>query len=243
MQKIHLVDLTPAAAQGLYQDSIQDVQEVVNALNVQLRRDFVPAWGVADVAVEVLGRGDHATGPTVYLQPKTDVPNALGYHDEHGNGQPYAIVSLELCQALEEPWSVTVSHEILELLGNPDVDLYVPGPRPAPYQGSQVFWWREMCDAVQADSYGISGVRVSNFVLPAYFKPHKPGKTNFLGRALPALGLRPGGYMGYYDPGSQHIVQVTADEKAVARLTARSAFPGSRAHRRVAVSTGASDHP
>ena len=74
----------------------------------------------------------------------------------------------ELAKQLKEEWTVTLSHEALELVGDPEVNLLVQGPNPADATRT-VFHWYEMCDAVQAETYDIDGVEVSNFVLPLYF--------------------------------------------------------------------------
>lgn len=74
----------------------------------------------------------------------------------------------ELAKQLKEEWTVTLSHEALELVGDPEVNLLVQGPNPADATRT-VFHWYEMCDAVQAETCDIDGVEVSNFVLELYF--------------------------------------------------------------------------
>ena len=60
------------------------------------------------------------------------------------------------------------SHEALELVGDSEVNLLVQGPHLADAKRT-VFDWYEMCDEVQAETYEIDGVVVSNFLLPLYF--------------------------------------------------------------------------
>jgi hypothetical protein len=67
-----------------------------------------------------------------------------------------------------------------------------------------------MCDAVQAESYVIDGIPVSNFVLPLYFTRTRTidehgTRNDFLGsiydnRTLGSFGINPGSYVGFYDP-------------------------------------------
>jgi hypothetical protein len=63
-----------------------------------------------------------------------------------------------------------------------------------------------VCDAVQAETYKIDGVEVSNFVLPLYFAigEQTGARNDFLnraygGRTLKPFGVNPGGYVGFFD--------------------------------------------
>jgi hypothetical protein len=51
---------------------------------------------------------------------------------------------------------VTLSHEALELVGDPEVNLLVKGPHPNRNERREVFHWFEMCD-VQAETCDIDG--------------------------------------------------------------------------------------
>ena len=86
-----------------------------------------------------------------------------------------------------------------------------------------------MCDAVQAETYEIDGIAVSNFVLPLYFaqreKPVTGARNDFLGRAhnnetLKPFGINPGGYIGFFDPQLQRNDTFTRakDDEAEKRM-------------------------
>src|SRR5436853_495964 len=79
---------------------------------------------------------------------------------------------------------ITLSHEALELLADPEANLLVQGPHPSRPR-HKVFHWFEMCDAVQDEHYLIDDVPVSNFVLPLYFtsSDERGGRNDFLGTA------------------------------------------------------------
>lgn len=181
-----------------------DLRRVVAALNTQLTRDFTPWWGMTgQVVVSSNGKVANTSLPDVqdlaviYLVDKINVQGALGYHDVTNTNIPYGYVDVQLSAKLGEPWSVTLSHEVLELIGDPQTNTLVMGPHPtAKYD---VFYWYEMCDAVQDEHYVINNVTVSNFVLPAYFTP-TAGRTSFLNQPLAPFHVRPGGYVGFYDP-------------------------------------------
>src|SRR5215471_1139713 len=157
--------------------SDEDLQKAIRAINRQIHYDFAPYWGLsADLRLE--GRSekkptehtlaDMRGDAVMYLWDHVDVDDALGYHDRNNRGVPFGVVFTELSKQLGEHWSVTLSHEALELIGDPEINLLVMGPHPK-HPGRDVFHWYEMCDAVQDESYEIDGVQVSNFVLPLYF--------------------------------------------------------------------------
>jgi len=177
-------------------------------------------------------RGD----AVLYVWDQVDVDDALGYHDKNDRGIPFGFVFMDLSQELKEPWSVTLSHEALELNGDPEANLLVVGPDPG-NRRRNVFHWYEMCDAVQAESYEVDGVMVSNFLLPLYFtsSDEKGGRNDFLGRSykgktLQSFGVNPGGYIGFYDPRTQENSSFFArgDRKAEARLAVKHKAKGAR---------------
>ncbi|UUZ68691.1 hypothetical protein LP416_01745 [Polaromonas sp. P2-4] len=137
---------------------------------------------------------------------------------------------------------MTLSHEALELIGDPMVNLLVQGPHPAE-PAATVFHWFEMCDAVQSETYQIDGVEVSNFVLPLYFTGgDEPGSRNdFLGKphtgkTLRSFGVNPGGYVGFFDPRSnQHeTFSRTGDKLAAKRLQIKGRVGSGRGNARKA---------
>jgi hypothetical protein len=64
-------------------------------------------------------------------------------------GIPYGFVFKELSDELDEEWTVTLSHEAMELIADPESNLYVLGPHPKNPKRTCLHWY-EMCDAVQA---------------------------------------------------------------------------------------------
>ena len=164
---------------------------------------------------------------------------ALGYHDTNNRGIPYGFVFTELSKQLKENWTVTLSHEALELIGDPEVNLLVQGPHPENPK-RYVFHWYEMCDAVQSETYRIDDVDVSNFVLPLYFTGSEEigGRNDFLGRiyngkTLTSFGINPGGYIGFFDPETQdhETYSMKGDKKAAKRLEIK--IKGGKARRSI----------
>jgi len=226
----------------------EEVQGAVRAINRQIHEDFEPYWGFgATLRLEgKVGLQPDQQNPldmrgdaVIYLWDETDVPDALGYHAENFNGIPYGFVFTELVKELGESWTVTLSHEALELIADPEANLLVQGPHPDPSQGGRtVFHWYEMCDAVQAQTYNIDEVDVSNFVLPLYFtdRDEFEGRNDFLGKqfngseSLKSFGVSPGGYVGFYDPDKQDMdtYMPRGDKVAAKRMELKMKAEGAR---------------
>jgi len=211
-----------------------EIQRVLRAVNRQVGYDFQPHWHrAAELRLEG-GTGGYRENAMpsdmrgegiLYLMSRVSVRDALGYHDRNYRGIPCGFVFTELAKKLDEPWSATFSHEVLELIGDPEVNLLVRGPHPTDRR-RQVFHWHEMCDAVQDEHYLIDGVTVSNFVLPLYFTStdERGGRNDFLGtkhhgKSLSSFGVNPGGYIGYFDPrnGEHSTYAIAGDTRAATR--------------------------
>lgn len=225
--------------------SDEELQVAIRAINRQIAHDFTPYWSLgAELRLE--GRSekkptrhslaDMRGDAVLYVWDEVDADGALGYHEKNDRGIPYGFVFTDLSKELEEPWSVTLSHEALELIGDPETNLLVVGPNPTDRR-RKVFHWYEMCDAVQAESYDVDGVLVSNFVLPLYFtsSDEKGGRNDFLGRSykgktLQSFGVNPGGYLGYYDPQKRtnNSFFAKGDLKAAVRLEIKQKAKGAR---------------
>lgn len=218
----------------------------VAAIAKQVRRDFAPEWGVGATlnatafplgkkrapiqkgADAVIYFGDSSSDPTV------GVKGAEGYHSANNEKLPYGFVYLDICKEYEEVWSETLSHEVLELLGDPDVLLTVAGPNPKNRKHT-VYYDLELCDPTQGDSYRIGGVRVSNFVGKAYFgMTGGSGRTNHMGLPLRAFGVRPNGYLQYETGSTSHEIygpSVTPRKKAAKKKMGTLRRNGRRAAR------------
>lgn len=212
------------------------LQCVIRAINRQISDDFEPYWSFgARLRLEGKTRrspnkntlAEMRGDAVIYLWDKIDMEDAFGYHAANTRGIPYGFVFMELAEKLEENWTVTLSHEALELLGDSQGNLLVQGPHPE-QPTMEVFHWFELCDAVQSQTYTIDGVEVSNFLLPLYFTSdeQKGARNDFLGtsrggKKLQSFGVARGGYIGFYDPRTrQHNTYAApGDEKARQRLS------------------------
>jgi len=156
-----------------------------------VKEDFEPYWSMSATtrldgrtvdSPDKVNTPDMRGDAVIYLWDQIDVNNAAGYHSANFYGIPYTIVLIE---PGDSDWTVTLSHEVLEMIADPDVNLLSVGPHPTKENASALFWY-EVCDAVQSDTYDIDGIKVSNFVLPLYFTSEDEidGRNDFLGNNL-----------------------------------------------------------
>ncbi|WP_222932722.1 hypothetical protein [Nocardia yunnanensis] len=211
-----------------------EVSAVVPALQTQVHRDWAPAWGSdADLSFVASAQQPEPGSWWLVVSDDSDQAGALGYHDLTPEGLPLGKVFARSDRDAGLQWTVTASHELLEMLADPDINL-------AAYEFSTATIGRiyayEVADAVEANQYGyqIDGVLVSDFVFPAWFENfRKAGSTQFdYGKHLTApFELLPGGYIGVFDiTGGSGWHQLTADN-APARYAMRARV-GSRRERR-----------
>ena len=223
----------------------EDVHTALRAINRQIEFDFQPYWSLG-ATLRLEGKAgkkpnretlsDMRGDAVLYLWDESDVDDALGYHESNHRGIPFSFVFSQLAKELKEDWSVTLSHEAIELIGDPEVNLLVQGPHPV--TGKDVFHWYELCDAVQAESYQIDEIGVSNFVLPLYFTgtEERGGRNDFLGRrgkddkTLESFKVNEGGYIGFFNPetGEHETFMMKGDAKAAERHKVKSQLHNAR---------------
>ncbi len=193
-QNIALVDLTQKV-------SSTDLKAVADALQIQVSRDFASIWG-QDATLQVVDNSAAVPKGTwpIWIVDEIDVEGVKGYHWTDERGQPFAKVEYR------EGWSLTASHELLEMLVNPYVNrtMRVKGLDSS---GQEVDFLVEVSDPVEDDDYGyrINGVLVSNFYYPAFFDLIKVEnrKYDHLGWLTEPRKLLNGGYISWKDAAGQ----------------------------------------
>ncbi len=184
--------------------SLSDVVVVSAALQKQVSRDFSPIWDI-DATVDPFARlEDVPLGywPIIIVD---DVPNAAGVHLD-SQGQPFALVEAG------ESWSLTASHECLEMLADPFGDQLVAGKSVKRGQG-RVEYLVEVCDPSEAEgfAYTVNDILVSDFYTLHFFDPKKAlgVQYSFGGEITRPRQVLPGGYLSWHDPVSDHWWQLT----------------------------------
>jgi hypothetical protein len=168
-----------------------DMPLVLGALRHQVIYDFAPAWGVS--ATLEAGEKSATLSPTkwgIVIADDSDQAGALGYHETTSAGMPQGFVFARTDKEDGLSWTVTLSHELLEMLGDPYANL------TAQLNNSELVAY-ETADAVEADDdgYDIGGIQLSNFVLPRWFEPGVDGPYDYRHLLDAPLTLRPGGYI------------------------------------------------
>ena len=213
----------------------QDVQAIVPDLQTQVQRDFMPAWGInADLIFVPSNARPPADAWWLTILDNSDQANALGYHDLTDQGLPLSKVFAASDLQAGYHWSVTASHELLEMLVDPDINLTV-FVQPNSYTGTLYAY--EVCDACEAEQYAytICSTLVSDFVYPAWFESFRsPESTQFdFGRHIQQpLELLPGGYIGIFDVRSGTGWHQLSAHGNSAHARYLRALPGSRRERR-----------
>jgi hypothetical protein len=214
-----------------------ELNSIVGALQIQVSRDFAQTWG-KDADLVFSGRPANAPKGAwiMAILDDSDQAAALGYHDITSNGQPLGKVFAKTDKQFGLSLSVTMSHETLEMLADPDINQVIFNQSTD--TGGELYAL-EVCDAVEDDSLGykVDGVLVSDFVLPTWFAPSLPSKGirfDFLGHLhghVPAL--LPGGYIGAFPiPNTQGWIQVEAQSQGKPGMRATGQPEHSRRKRR-----------
>ena len=185
-----------------------DAAIMSEAIAAQIQGDVGPLWD--RTPAPVIFYSDPAEVPpdahgvvivdTIHDQPK----GVLGFHTEGRGGKLWGLTAAkpELDngrQVTTGDWSVStvLSHEVLELYVDPRCNLWANDGKGTAYSF-------EVCDPVEAPSYPVSGVSVSNFVTPSWFDPRAPATAQFdkLGLLHAPFSVLKGGYVVYESTGT-----------------------------------------
>ena len=219
----------------------EDVLKAKGALQTQVSRDFSPVWGV-DADLDIVPQGENPPEGHWWLVilDDSDQAGALGYHDMTPEGLPLGKVFAGTDAEFGTQWTVTASHELLEMLGDPAINLNAITMTAFDINQPVVgrLWAYEVCDPCEADQDGylIDGVLISDFVYPEWFEAFRSSGTQFdyQKRIADPFQLLPGGYASVYDmtsgTGWQQISKPLAKSKVPA--SSQRAPVGSRRERR-----------
>jgi hypothetical protein len=195
------------------------------------------------------------TTPILFIEDNADVEGALGYHYETADNKTLGVVfagtileyggSILTSANGEFTVASVLSHEALEMVVDPNVNMWADGP-------DIEYGWQycyESCDPVENDFYSITVrlprqgrtpaqryvVSVSDFVLPAWFDSQAPNgvRCDFLNLLTTPFGLRPHGYMIVRDPAAGDVYFVWGAKKPMEwRINAKLSNLKSRTSRR-----------
>lgn len=185
-----------------------DVLAVVPIMQTLFDRDFEPVWNTGLAVTVSAAPAASGTDWPIYLMDTTDIPGAGGYHEDQG--LPFGKVFVKDAMDAGEAWTVDLTHEFLEMCGDPTTDVLISLPGMPGYS-----CLREVGDTVEADQFGyhIGDVLVTDWCTPEYFyqtggTPPAPNSA-IMARGLydfmdhiksPAPALLDGGYLGIRAP-------------------------------------------
>ena len=176
------------------------VSTATRDLQIQVKRDFAPFWAV-DADLQFCPRSGappRAGSWWLVVLHDADQANAVGYHDLTPQGLPLGKVFARTDAESDHNWTVTASHELLEMLADPWMDRCCLSIQ----NGTSQILAYEVCDACEYDGFGykIGDTLVSDFVFPDWFDANSTGsRFDFCGFVKAPLQLLPGGYIGIFD--------------------------------------------
>jgi hypothetical protein len=166
-----------------------DLGALTAAMQIYVDECVAPVWGTPAKLVKTNGfKKNHWA--MVFLDV-ADAPGALAYHDLTPDGLPLAKVFVKTTLQNHALVSVSASHELVEMLVDPAINLLTTGP-----QAKTVYAY-ESADPVEALSFKLNSIPLSDFVYPSYFEIfHKPGSVPFdhLRKVSKPFQILAGGY-------------------------------------------------
>lgn len=172
------------------------LQQIAAAVERQTYEHVAPFWEMQGAKVTFYS--DVATVPAdaviVAIFDSSEQSGFLGWHAVDPRGLAYARVFWEPIRdsggtifASANSLSVTISHEVLETMGDVYTNFWAANP------WTQDLYALELCDAVEADAYVIDGVYVSNFIGPRFFR-QGPGPYDWMNLVKDPYETRPASY-------------------------------------------------
>jgi hypothetical protein len=130
-----------------------------------------------------------------------------GLHLNAYTRQPFALVEAT------DAWSVTLSHEVLEMIADPFGNRLIAAAHPLDRR-QRVRYLLEVCDPCQTVWYPVNGVPVADFFTPRYFDPVRVDRSrySFTGALQYPLEIMDGGYLTWVDPEDSGLYQLASDD-------------------------------
>lgn len=193
------------------------VEAVLPALQRQVSNEFKAYWDL-DCTLTFLNRTQSLASSwwQIVVTDNPDEADALGYHELTSQGTPLGKIFAKLDLDSGSSWTVTLSHELLEMLADPWINWCAVG-------SDNKIYALEVCDAVEADELGytIEGVLLSDFVTPSWFEPTGADRIDFKQHVSKQLQLADGGYISILDP-KKGWTQITAQGAGGPKINAGS---------------------
>src|SRR5258708_38573012 len=184
---------------------LRDSIKVASAINLKANRDLQNIWNISATVTALADPESIEPGVLpIFIVDDLGQDGATGLHlTDHK--QPYALVDAG------PTWSLTASHECLEMLVDPSGNRLVPssaitvaGGKVEDVTTEKFEYLVEVADPSEdpANAYMIDEVLVSDFYTPHYFDPvASPGvRYSFTGRIKRPREILSGGYISWLNP-------------------------------------------
>ena len=188
---------------------MSELTRVASALSKQVARDFAPIWNT-NATVDAFASLEDVPSDYWPMIVAADVKGAAGFHDDQ-DGQPFALIEFG------SDWSLTASHECLEMLADPfgrrlRAANVPPQAVKVGLPDRRVRFLVEVCDPSEAGdfAYTVNGVLVSDFYTPAFFDPIAVSSVrySFTGSIKAPRTVLKNGYISWSDPVTRHWMQL-----------------------------------
>ena len=185
-----------------------DYDALIGAMQTYVDNYIVPVWGTP---AKLIRSTDFVkdSWAMIFLDD-ADQPGALAYHDLTPDGLPLAKVFVRTTLENHDLVSVSASHELVEMLVDPAINMMTTGPDP------KTMYAYESADPVEALNFEVNGIRLSDFVYPAYFEQfRKAGSAQFdqMNQVQKTFQILPGGYQIIFKGGKWGQVFGSAAKK------------------------------
>jgi len=189
------------------------LNDLIEAMQAYVDQHVAPVWGTPAKLVKSTGFLKDAWA--VAFLDDADQPGALAYHDLTPDGLPLSKVFVRTTLAQGDLVSVSASHELVEMLVDPAINIMTTGPDP------KTMYAYESADPVEELHFDVNGLAMSDFVFPSYFEAfRKPRSVRFdhLDKVTKPFEILSGGYQIVFKHGRWTQVFASASkEKRFAR--------------------------
>ena len=185
-----------------------DFKSLIAAMQAYVDRYVAPVWGTPAKLVRTTGFRKGAWA--MVMLDDADQPGALAYHDLTPDGFPLAKVFVKTTVDNGDLVSVSASHELVEMLVDPAINLMSTGPDP------KATYAYESADPVEALSFKVNGIPMSDFIYPSYFEGFRKAnsvKFDQMNKVSRPFQILKGGYQIVFKSGKWTQVFGSAGKK------------------------------
>jgi hypothetical protein len=184
-----------------------DLDELIAAMQAYIVNNITPVWGTP---ANLIKTTDFQPGAwAMVFVDNAKQAGELAVHDLTPDGLPQATVFVKTTLDNNDFVSVSASHELVEMLVDPAINMMTTGTDP------NTFYAYESADPVEALSFDVNGIRMSDFVFPSYFENFRqPNSVQFdqNNQVSAPFQILQGGYQIIFKDGQWSQIFASRDE-------------------------------